>query len=46
MNYVEAIDAPSLRDGVIKLHGPEGFEGMRKAELRYKKLCSFAPWNP
>ena len=31
MNYVDAIDAPDVRDGAIKLHGPEGFEGMRKA---------------
>ena len=28
--YVDATDAP-LRDGTIKLHGPEGFAGMRKA---------------
>jgi methionyl aminopeptidase len=26
-------DTPSLRNGAIKLHGPEGFEGMRKAGL-------------
>jgi len=31
MNYIDAIDAPLTRDGAIKLHGPEGFEGMRKA---------------
>ncbi len=31
MNYVDAIDAPPERDGAIKLHGPDGFEGMRKA---------------
>ncbi len=31
MNYVDAIDAPDIRDGAIKLHGPEAFEGMRKA---------------
>ena len=24
-------EAMQARDGVIKLHGPEGFEGMRKA---------------
>ena len=24
-------DMPQARDGAIKLHGPEGFEGMRKA---------------
>jgi methionyl aminopeptidase len=28
--YVEATSAP-LRDGTIKLHGPDGFAGMRKA---------------
>jgi methionyl aminopeptidase len=26
-------DTPSLRNGAIKLHGPEGFAGMRKAGL-------------
>ena len=31
MNYVDAFDAPEVRDGAIKLHGPDGFEGMRKA---------------
>ncbi len=31
MNYIDATDAPVLRDGAIKLHGPAGFEGMRKA---------------
>jgi len=31
MNYIDAADAPDLRDGAIKLHGPEGFAGMRKA---------------
>jgi len=31
MNYIDAKDAPDLRDGAIKLHGPEGFAGMRKA---------------
>ena len=31
MNYVDAFDAPDVRDGAIKLHGPDGFEGMRKA---------------
>jgi len=31
MNYIDAADAPELRDGSIKLHGPEGFAGMRKA---------------
>ena len=31
MNYIEAKDAPDLRDGAIKLHTAEDFEGMRKA---------------
>ncbi|TCK23144.1 methionine aminopeptidase type I [Ancylobacter aquaticus] len=31
MNYVEAAGAPLRKTGHIKLHGPEGFAGMRKA---------------
>jgi len=31
MNYVDASSAEDLRDGAIKLHGPEAFAGMRKA---------------
>ena len=31
MNYVDAIETPTVRDGSIKLHGPDAFEGMRKA---------------
>lgn len=31
MNFVEAIDAPQRNTGQIKLYGPEGFEGMRRA---------------
>lgn len=31
MNYVDAISAPVTRTGSIKLHGPDGFAGMRKA---------------
>ncbi|RKQ71479.1 methionine aminopeptidase type I [Litorimonas taeanensis] len=31
MNYVDAANADDLRDGAIKLHGEEGFVGMRKA---------------
>ena len=31
MNFVEAAAAPLRNTGDIKLHGPEGFEGMRKA---------------
>jgi methionyl aminopeptidase len=30
-NYVSAEEAPSTNTGHIKLHGPEDFEGMRKA---------------
>ncbi|WP_427451299.1 type I methionyl aminopeptidase [Litorimonas sp. WD9-15] len=31
MNYIDAADAPELRDGAIKLHGADGFAGMRRA---------------
>ncbi|GGX59876.1 methionine aminopeptidase [Litorimonas cladophorae] len=31
MNYIDAADAPDLRDGAIKIHTPEDFAGMRKA---------------
>ncbi|GGF89397.1 methionine aminopeptidase [Azorhizobium oxalatiphilum] len=31
MTYVEAANAPLRKTGHIKLHGPEGFAGMRKA---------------
>ncbi|HEY9213278.1 MAG TPA: type I methionyl aminopeptidase [Ancylobacter sp.] len=31
MNYVEAASAPLRKTGHIKLHGPEGFAGMRRA---------------
>jgi len=31
MKYVSSKDTPERNTGVIKLHGPEGFEGMRKA---------------
>jgi methionyl aminopeptidase len=31
MTYVEAANAPLRKTGHIKLYGPEGFEGMRKA---------------
>jgi methionyl aminopeptidase len=34
MNYqIVTTDTPNARNGAIKLHGPEGFEGMRKAGL-------------
>lgn len=31
MNYVEAANAPLRKTGHIKLYGPQGFEGMRRA---------------
>jgi len=31
MNYIDATDAPDFRDGAIKIHNEDGFEGMRKA---------------
>ena len=31
MTFVDAADVPVRNTGVIKLHGAEGFEGMRKA---------------
>ena len=31
MNYIDAKDAPDIRDGAINLHSPADFEGMRKA---------------
>lgn len=31
MKYVNSIDAPQQNTGVVKLHGPEGFEAMREA---------------
>ncbi len=31
MNYIDAASAPLVNNGQIKLHGPEGFAGMRKA---------------
>ena len=31
MNYIDAANAPLINNGQIKLHGPEGFAGMRKA---------------
>jgi len=31
MNYVDAASVPVINNGQIKLHGPEGFAGMRKA---------------
>ncbi len=35
-----------LRDGTIKLHGPEAFEGMRKAgRLATETLDALVPWS-
>ena len=31
MTYIEASDAPLRKNGQIKIHGPQAFEGMRKA---------------
>ena len=31
MNYIDAKDAPDMRDGAIKLHTESDFQGMRKA---------------
>ena len=31
MNYIDAEAAPPMRDGAIKIHKPEDFEGMRRA---------------
>ncbi|MFF0952869.1 type I methionyl aminopeptidase [Rhizobium leguminosarum] len=31
MAYVDAATVPAVRSGAIKLHGPDGFEGMRRA---------------
>jgi methionyl aminopeptidase len=31
MTFVDALEAPGRKTGQIKLHGPEAFEGMRKA---------------
>jgi len=44
MNYVDATDAPDLRDGSIKIHGADGFAGMRKAgQLSARCLDMLAP---
>lgn len=44
MNYVDAIDAPMTRDGAIKIHGEDGFAGMRKAgRLAAECLDMLAP---
>ena len=42
--FVEASEAPTRNTGKIKLHGPEGFEGMRKAgRLAAECLDMLAP---
>ncbi len=38
MTFVEASTAPSRKNGQIKIHGPEAFEGMRRAG----RLCAEA----
>ncbi|MEM7729079.1 MAG: type I methionyl aminopeptidase [Pseudomonadota bacterium] len=44
MNYIDAMEAPVLRDGAIKLHGKAGFEGMRRAgRLAAECLDHLAP---
>lgn len=44
MNYIDASDAPDLRDGAIKIHNAAGFDGMRKAgRLAAECLDHLAP---
>ncbi len=46
MNQYQVVDGSeqTLRDGTIKLHGPEGFEGMRRAgRLAAENLDALAP---
>ena len=40
MTYVDAAEADQKRDGQIKLHGPEGFEGMRAAGGQMHRAAS------
>ncbi|RMB04863.1 type I methionyl aminopeptidase [Eilatimonas milleporae] len=45
MNYVNALEAPEVRTGAIKVHGPEAFEGMRAAgRLAAQVLDYIAPF--
>ncbi len=45
MTFVDAIDVPGRKTGQIKLHGPEAFEGMRKAgHLTAEALDMLAPF--
>ena len=44
MNYIDAHLEPDTRSGAIKLHGPDGFAGMRKAgQLAAAALDHVAP---
>jgi methionyl aminopeptidase len=44
MNFVDAAEAPTRATGQIKLHGPEAFEGMRRAgRLAAECLDMLAP---
>jgi methionyl aminopeptidase len=44
MTYVSATDTPRSKSGQIKLHGPEAFEGMRKAgQLTARALDMLVP---
>ena len=44
INYIDAIAAPNKNNGHIKLHGPEGFAGMRKAgQLTARCLDELVP---
>lgn len=44
MTYVTAMEAPEVRTGNIKLHGPEAFEGMRAAgQLAARVLDNITP---
>ncbi len=45
MTFVDAIDVSGRKTGQIKLHGPEAFEGMRKAgRLTAEALDMLAPF--
>lgn len=41
MTYIEAEDAPVGRTGMIKLHGPEAYAGMRKAGRLAAEVLDF-----
>jgi len=45
MTFVDALDVPGRKTGQIKLHGPEAFEGMRKAgRLTAEALDMLVPY--